>query len=198
LQSKFIYLSNPYTFDGRRGNYHETDTPLPFHSFGKMKLAGENYVRTKTLNWVSVRSSPLYGRGVPNHPSFLDVVRMKLERGQSFELSPRETHSFAHVDGLADVMASLIDSSYKNKVLHYGGLNKLSHYEFGREFAKAFGYNENLITLPQNQEKMHEKDFEDYSINCTNAVETLKIKPLLLQEGFDLLKKDLVSSTRTL
>jgi dTDP-4-dehydrorhamnose reductase len=199
IQSKFIFISNPYTFDGKRGNYHETDTALPYHSFGKMKLSGENYVRTKTLNWVAVRSSPLYGRGVPDHPSFLDQLRMKLDRGQTVELSNREIHSFAPVSGLADMLASLIEAPFKNKVLHYGGLTKLSYFEFGREFAKAFGFPENLVVqTQQSPEQIAEREFEDYSVNSSQSIESLKIKPLLLQEGFDLLKKDLVPSTRSL
>ena len=198
LQSKFIYLSNSYTFDGKRGNYHETDVALPHHAFGKMKVAGENYVRTKTLNWISIRSSPLIGRGVPLHPSFIDQIRMKLDRGIGVELSDHETHSFASVDGLAEMIAVLADSTQKNRILHYGGLTKLSHYAFAKEFARAFGFPENLVTLPQTTEPKRGKDYSDYSLNCSAAVEALKINPLLLEQSFDLLKKQMIPRTRSL
>src|SRR6185437_1284664 len=107
LQSKVIYLSNSYVFDGRRGNYHETDTALPFTPFGKLKLAGENYLRAKSLNWVTVRSSPLYGRGVPAHPNIIDSLRMRLDRGQAAEFSGRETQSYGPVEGLAELVSLL-------------------------------------------------------------------------------------------
>jgi dTDP-4-dehydrorhamnose reductase len=198
LQSKFIYLSNSYTFDGKRGNYHEADVALPHHSFGKLKLAGENYVRNKTLNWISVRSSPLIGRGVPFHPSFIDQIRMKLDRGVGLELSDQETHSFASVEGLTEMLATLCDSTQKNKIFHYGGLTKLSHYEFGKLFARAFGFPENLVTRPQSPETKRDRDFSDYSLNCTAAVEALKINPFLLEQSFDLLKKQMIPGTRLL
>jgi dTDP-4-dehydrorhamnose reductase len=192
MQCKFIFLSNAYTFDGKKGNYHENDTALPFHSFGKMKLSAENYVRTKTLNWASVRSSPVFGRGVPDHPSFFDVLRMKLDRGQNVELQDREVHSFAPVSGLAEVLAQLIESPFKNKILHYGGLTKVSYLELAREFARRFGFNESLVLAAQkNPEATHE--VEDFSVNSSQAIEILKIKPLLLQEGFDLLQKELIA-----
>jgi dTDP-4-dehydrorhamnose reductase len=197
LQSKFIYLSNCYTFDGKRGNYHETDVALPHHSFGKLKLAGENYVRTKTLNWISIRSSPLIGRGVPLHPSFIDQIRMKLDRGVGLELSDQETHSFASIDGLTEMIAILADSTQKNKIFHYGGLTKLSHYEFAKLFARTFGFPENLVTRPQSSESKRDS-FSDYSLNCSAAVEALKINPFLLEQSFDLLKKQMIPGARLL
>jgi dTDP-4-dehydrorhamnose reductase len=197
LQSKFIFLSNSYTFDGKKGNYHENDTALPAYSFGKMKLSGENYVRTKTLNWACVRSSPVYGRSVPDHPSFLDMVRMKLDRGQNVEMHDREIHSFAPVSGLADVLASLVESPFKNKVLHYGGLTKVSHLELAREFARRFGLNESLIQAVQ-KDPEKPRESEDFSVNSSQTIDVLKVKPLLLQEGFDLLEKQLVSTASSL
>ena len=179
LQSKVIYISNAYTFEGKSGNYHESDTALPYTDFGKLKLSGENYLRAKSLNWAVVRSSPLYGRSVPFHPNFLDMLRMRLDRGQPVELSDRETHSWAPVGGLADVIALMIESTIKNKMFHYSGLTKVSSFEFAREFAKKFGYSENLVTRPQKDDA----DEEDYSLNCTLAVETLKLKPVLLSDG---------------
>lgn len=181
LHTKVIYVSNSYTFEGKQGNYHETDTALPYTDFGKLKLSGENYLRAKSLNWAIVRSSPLYGKSVPYHPNFLDILRMKMDRNQTVELSDRETQSWAPVDGLADVIAVMIESAIKNKILHYSGLTKVSTYEFAREFARFFGYPETLVTRP----KEDDAEIEDYSLNCSNGIELLKFKPLLLSEGFE-------------
>jgi dTDP-4-dehydrorhamnose reductase len=184
LQSKVIYVSNSYTFEGKSGNYHEADTALPFTDFGKLKLSGENYLRAKSLNWAVVRSSPLYGRGVPYHPTFMDMLRMKFDRGQGVELSDRETHSYAPIEGLATIIEQMIESTIKNKILHYSGLTKVSAFEFAREFAKRYGYADTLVTRPQKDEAAH----EDYSLNCSLAVEMLKLKPVLLSQGLDSLE----------
>lgn len=179
LQSKIIYISNSYTFEGKRGNYHETDTALPFTDFGKLKVSGENYLRSKSLNWLVIRSSPVYGRSVPSHPSFLDMLRMKFDRAQPVELSDRETHSYAPVEGLTELVALAVESTLKNKIIHYSGLTKVSAFEFAQQFAKTFGYPENLVSTPQEDEA----EIEDYSLNCSHAIELLKITPLLLAEG---------------
>lgn len=184
LQSKIIYLSNAYVFDGKRGNYHEADMALPFTPFGKLKLAGENYLKSKSLNWITVRSSPLYGRGLPSHPNVVDLLRMRLDRGLNVELSGRETQSYAPIQGLTELISLLIDSALKNRIIHYCGLTKVSALELARMFARKFEYPESLITSPQEDDG----ELEDYSLNCSMGVELMKFQPLLLSEGFSKLK----------
>jgi len=38
---KLIYLSTGYVYDGKKGNYKETDTVKPFNNYGLSKLGGE-------------------------------------------------------------------------------------------------------------------------------------------------------------
>lgn len=190
MQPKFIYLSNCYAFDGGRGNYHETDVALPTSVLGKVKLSGENFIRGKSLNYVIIRSSPLYGRGNGRNLSFMDRLRMSLDRGEKIELNANELHSFAPVDGLTTLVAKLVDTGLRNKFVHYGGLTKVTQLEFAKLFAKRFGYDPNLVTAAR--PKHGSGELLDYSLNSTQMAEVLKIQPLLLEQGFDLLEKDLV------
>lgn len=195
MQPRFIYVSNSYVFDGTRGNYHESDTVLPGTILGKMKLSGENVVKSKCLNYIVLRSSPIFGRGNGVNLSFLDLLRMSLDRNQRIEMPARELHSFASIEGLCDLIARLIDSGVRNRVLHFGGLTKMSFLDFSRSFAKRFGYDPNLIVPRSFQKKssLTEDVIKDFSLNSTQATETLKIKPLLLEEGFDLIEKKLIT-----
>jgi dTDP-4-dehydrorhamnose reductase len=194
LQPKFIYLSNAYVFDGNRGNYHENDTILPAALLGKMKVSGENVVKSKSLNYIIVRSSPVFGRGNGVNLSALDYVRMRLDRKSKVEVSTQEVHSFAPVEGLCDLIKRLIDSGIRNRVLHYGGLTKLTFYELSQAFAKRFNYDPGLILPKAKVFKKGSSEFPtyDFSLNSTQAVDTLKIKPFLLEEGFDLIEKQLI------
>ncbi len=212
FQPKFIYLSNCHVFDGSRGNYHETDTVLPATALGKAKLGGENFVRGRSLNYVIVRSSPLIGRGNGLSLSFLDRLRMALDRGERVELSTNEVHSYAHISGLVDLIARVADSGIRNKILHFGGLTKVNSLEWGRAFAERFGYDPKLVMeaqikvqaeeekAKQQQEQPNKKKAfsapdlgnRDYSLNSSLAIEMLKVKPLLMEQCFDLIEKDLV------
>jgi dTDP-4-dehydrorhamnose reductase len=197
LQPKFIYLSNCFVFDGAKGNYREPDTVLPGNAVGKAKLGGENFVRGKWLNYVVIRSSPIIGRGNGIHLSFLDRLRMALERKERVELSDHDTHSYAPMPGFVDMVARVAESGVRNKILHYGGLTKLTQYEWARRFAKRFGYDESLVSVkrqPPRQRGLHELGPRDFSLNSSLAMELLKIKPIQLEESFDQLERKLVPS----
>jgi dTDP-4-dehydrorhamnose reductase len=187
-QPKFIYLSSCHLFDGNRGNYHETDVVLPALVMGKVKLGGENFIRGKSVNYNIVRLSPIFGRGNGVRLSFMDMLRMKLDRKQRIELSGNELYSFAPAPGAVEFITRLVDGGPKNKILHYGGLTKISYVEFARKFATRFGYDPDLIV----ETKSKSSQILDYSLNSTYVTQNLKIQPLLLEEGFDLIEKQLV------
>ena len=111
------------------------------------------------------------------------------------ELPTTELHSFAPIHGLVDFVARLVDSGPRNKILHYGGLTKLTYYDFAREFAKRFKFDPGLITpkrAPGAKEESREATY-DFSLNSSEIATTLKVQPLLLEEGFDLIEKKLIA-----
>lgn len=196
MQPRFILLSNSYLFDGNRGNYRENDTVLPDTALGKAKLGGENQIKGKSLNYVIVRFPPLIGRGNGYHLSFLDHLRIRLSRGKTVELSTEEVQNYVSTEGAMDFMERLLETGIRNKILHYGGRTKVSAFEFGKSFAERFGFNPALVLPSQNVSKKSqitgEKVIRDYSLNCSTMVEQLKLKPLFLEESFDLLEKSLL------
>lgn len=192
FQPQFIYVSSAYIFDGSRvGNYHEPDVTVPGTLLGKLLVSAENMVRGGSLNYNIVRCSPLLGRGTGNRDTFLDHLRISLGQGRRIELSAHELHSFGTIYGLGDMIEKLIEGGHRNKIFHLGGITKLSHYGLGREFALRFGMNPELVAPLR---PAHDNQpIQDFSLNCTAAVNALKIKPLLLQECFDLIEEKLVT-----
>lgn len=199
FQPKFIYLSNSYVFEGLHGNAKEDDTLLPITSLGKAKSNAENYIKGHSMNYVILRSSPLFGRSNGFKKSFFDYMRMTLAKGQTFKIKNDEIHSFAAIQGLTEIVSKVIDGNIKNKVFHYNGLNKMTHYDFAIKFAKHFSYDSKCI-LPANpspwqsdSNKSHSTKI-DFSLNSTKTLNELQIKPFLLEESFDLLKQQLIPS----
>jgi dTDP-4-dehydrorhamnose reductase len=197
---RLIYLSSPYVFDGMKGNFRETDLVLPANTLGRVKLSGENFVRGKSINYVIVRTSPVLGRGTGLKPSLLDLLRTRLARGERLELSAHETHSFVPVWSVVEIVHRLIESGYKNRVFHLGGLTKLSILDLGQRFARRFGYDPALVQSPNPAVDARPGALEhvakdlDFSVNSSQLVEALKFQPLLLEECFDLIEKKLVSA----
>jgi dTDP-4-dehydrorhamnose reductase len=195
LQPRFVYLSNSYVFDGEKGNFRENELAVPVYPVGKAKASAENFVRAKSLHSVIVRSSPVVGRGNGLNLSFIDSLRMNLDRGKPIEMSSAEVHSFAPVAGLVDMVCEVLNRpALKSKTFHYGGLSKLSYADFARAFAVRYGYDPKLIigtsALPLTIKKT---ELLDFSLNSSAAIDQLKIKPFFLEQCLDLLEKELVA-----
>ncbi len=194
IQPKFIYVSNSYVFDGFRGNYKETDTLLPGTVLGRVKTGGENVVRSRCLNYMIVRASPLLGRGNGLNLSFLDTLRLKLDNKERIEAATNEIHSFAPVAGFVDLVGHLIESGVRNKTLHYGGLTKISQYDFSKLYANHFHHDISLVTPRRSKYKKDNKEVSDefifdFTLNSSNAIESMKIKAYTIHETLAMLEK---------
>ncbi len=181
-KAKFIYLSSDFIFSGKTGNSHENDTAMPESPLAKAKVGGENYVKSRSLNYVIIRSAPLLGRGTADHPSFLDRWRLQLGQEQVLKLSPQWITNPARIDGLCDVILRVLSQDVRGKLVHHGGLTKISLYELGKRFSGIIGAESALV---QPEESGYRT--EDYSLNFTQSMRLLKFNPLILKQGFDVL-----------
>lgn len=188
--ARFIYLSSAYTYDGRKGSYVEGDVCLPDTAFGKMKLAGENYVRSKFLDYTILRLSPVYGIGSIYHPSIFDAIRMKLERGQRVDLPDNEVHSFLNINIVLKAIEWAAAEESTSKSYNLSGLTKLTWYDFGVAIANSLGLDATLIVPVRGQFE----EVVDFSLNGSDLIRKLQIDPLILDDGLDLLKQQLVAS----
>jgi dTDP-4-dehydrorhamnose reductase len=202
---KFIYLSSCYVFDGGRGNYHEGDVVLPASMLGKLQVGGENYIRGRSLNYVVIRSSPILARGNGIRETAIDKILHALQTKTPITLPSNDLYSFTHVEVLVETVARLIDAGFKNKILHLGGLTRVSYYDMARHLAMSLGFDPSLINPSGQGVPGASGGYQggksaisaalanlDFSLNCSSVVENLKIKPLLLKESLDLIKQDLI------
>lgn len=188
VSHRFIHLSTSYVFDGKKGNYSEIDVVFPDTSLGKSKLAGENYVRSKAMNYTILRFPPIFGIGSLYRPSYFDRIRMKLERRERVELPTNETHNFLYIDKAIEAINWCILHEARNRTYHLGGLTKLSWYDFGIFIAKSFGFDPSLI-IPIRSQFEGEADF---SLNGSDLLRQLEVDSLILEQGLDLLKQKLI------
>lgn len=207
---KFIYLSSSYVFDGGKGNYRETDVVLPSSNLGKYKVGGENYIRGKSVNYVIVRSGPIITQGNAYSPTFFDRVLSNLAKGERMTLPSNDLYTFTHISTLRTLISRLVDAGVRNKTIHSTGLTRVSQYDFARLFAQRFGYDSSLIVPSGGIVLGASGGYQggkavisaaphhlDFSLNGSLAVDMLKLKPLLLEECFDLIEQDLIRGRTT-
>jgi len=195
LQPKFIYISNSYVFEGTKGNYHEDDNVLPATQMGKNKLRTENFLKGKTTNWVVIRSAPLLGRGNGRNFSFLDRLRIALERGETCDVTNQEFQSFGTVYGLVELVSRVTESGLKNKILHYGGITRTTYYDMCIKFCERFGFDPRFIRGERYIQKMkgRQPDEFDFSLNCSEAMKIFKLKPQTIDDCLEQLGEKCVN-----
>lgn len=65
--ARMVYVSTDYVFDGKaKSPYTEFEDPSPINTYGRSKLAGEQYVRMFCTRYYIVRTAWLYGKAGNN------------------------------------------------------------------------------------------------------------------------------------
>jgi len=182
VKAKFVYLSSDYIFSGVDGNYLETDTAIPAFQLGKAKLGAENFIRSRSLNYLIIRCAPLLGRGTLDHPSWLDRLREAAVTGKKIKLAGKNVHNPVHIGFLVEMIRYSIEHEIKNKTLHCGGLSKASLFECAQIFLSFMKMDESAV---EPSDASSNAMPSDYSLNFSQTTELMRLKPLLLEESLD-------------
>ncbi|XDD45050.1 NAD(P)-dependent oxidoreductase [Leptospira sp. WS39.C2] len=131
-KTKFVYLSTDYVFDGKRGNYKETDIPLPSSEYGKMKLESEEIISNSGIDHIIIRSGALYGL----NGKFYQWAVNSLRDGIQIEAIVDSYFTPTLLDDLYDITLKLI-SNHFNGIIHIVGKNKVSRFQMISKIADS-------------------------------------------------------------
>lgn len=179
--SRVLLLSTDHVFDGKQGDYLETDDPLPVNEYGRTKLAAEGLVQ-------------LYGgkmlrlsRGFDKESADLKAYELALKTGGNIYVPDFIVRSYTHFDHLAE--AILFSANQYDKlpeILHVASLYSMSFYDFILKVGLAKGWNLNAI-LPR---KSEDDGFSPRPLRCglnTSLARSLGVPTPSTQESIGLL-----------
>lgn len=139
--SRMLYISTDYVFEGTRGNYSEDDTPAPVTVYGKSKLLGEQQGGVLAGNNFSViRTAALYN----DHSKFIEYLTGNLSTGQPVSCYTDTYYSPTYYKDLLSLLQALVTASFDRRIYHVCG-NRASRYEFAAMVAKAYDYDQSLV-----------------------------------------------------
>jgi dTDP-4-dehydrorhamnose reductase len=96
----FVLFSTDLIFDGRKGNYAETDPANPLHIYGETKVAAEEVVLKNPRHLVT-RTSINYGASRAGSRSFNEQLRPAVETARAvWELAEKGCAGIFHVAGV--------------------------------------------------------------------------------------------------
>ena len=130
----FVFFSTDLVFDGRKGNYTETDAANPLHVYGETKLAAEEII-LKNARHLVLRTS-LNGGVSPAGRAFNEQLRRSLQQaGQGMKLFTDEFRCPIPAIETARAVWELVNQNCTG-LYHVAGAEKLSRYQIGEVLVK--------------------------------------------------------------
>lgn len=187
IDSKLIYVSTDFVFDGKEGLYKETDKPNPISYYGLSKLKGEEFVENSNINSAIARVSVLYGWH--GNFNFVMWVINELKIGNEINIVTDEFNSPTYAENAAKSILKIY-SKNKEGIYHIAGDERISRFEFAKNIAQVFELDEKLIN-PIKSDNLIRKARRplDSSLSVEKAKNDLDIKLLNTTEGLKEMKK---------
>lgn len=138
-----VYVSSDALFDGKKGNYSETDLPSPITDYGRNLVYFETQVQTRVVNHLIIRPSYLYGYSLGVLDSRLENAKAQLEAGETLYYFDDMYKSPLEVNEAANFMTQLISRKSRG-IVHVAGKRK-SIYDFYLESLIALGIETNHL-----------------------------------------------------
>lgn len=184
IDAKMIFCSTDTVFDGKKGNYTETDLPAPVNVYAETKAKAEQLVlEASPANIVArlalVTGLPVLGRG----NSFLPEMIEKLSRNEEIKSPVNEIRTPVDVITAGKALTELAGSEFSG-IIHIAGNTKIKRFDMIRQMASALGFPENLI-IPANSNAIPGRAPrpDDASMDNSKARQLLKTSMLSLEEG---------------
>ena len=191
IGSFVIYISTDYVFNGKKGNYKESDKPAPINYYGLTKLKSEELVKAQAEYFIG-RPSVIYGStpaaGKVNFALWLiDALR----KGERVKIVTDQWNTPTLNTNLAEMTLEVIERRITG-TFHFCGASRVSRFEFSQLIAEAFGLDKTLIDpVSSSQFSWPAKRPMDSSLDTSKAQQTLQNKPLKIGEALERLKNEL-------
>ena len=136
---KIIFTSSDAVFDGTRGQWTENDPPKPILTYGKQKVAVENYLIEKSSPWIIARLSKVVGVEAGAH-NLIGEWLEDIEAGETLKCARDQIFSPIAVGDVVTALVRLAEGPFtgifnvcgpksmsrlyllnmlKNEILHY-------------------------------------------------------------------------------
>lgn len=157
-KAKIVYISTEQVFPGNKACAKESDPTRPINVYGRTKLAGEQIVQESGRPHLIVRTN-FFGWSSGRKKTFGEWLIQSLREKQPIRLFTDFYFTPLYAGLMADRLEHLLKKDAQG-VVHLGGRNRVSKYEFGKKLAR-------MSSLP----------FFSVKASRMNAVATLAPRP---------------------
>ena len=141
---RIVHFSTDYVFDGSSSEpYKEDHSCYPLNVYGTSKLAGENYLRGLSDNYILIRTAWLYGK---NGKNFVRTILDKAATTDKLEVVDDQIGSPTYTRDLAVAVDLLLERNIKG-VFHITNRGSCSWFQFAQKILQEGGIS-NVQVLP--------------------------------------------------
>jgi dTDP-4-dehydrorhamnose reductase len=164
----FVFTSTDLVFDGTIAPYDEQAAVSPINAYGEQKSAAEKKILAMYADAVICRMPLMFGDAPPKCLRFLQLWIQQIKSGKKLSLF---TDEYRTPVSAADACKGLLIACEKmHGILHLGGHERISRYDFGRMLIQLLAVTDDaIIGCKQSDVPMAAPRPKDVSLNSNKA-----------------------------
>ena len=164
-----LFTSTDLVFDGLNPPYSEEDSPAPISIYGEHKLLAENGMKNCCGSVVICRMPLMFGAPGPTGSSFLQPLLRNMKNGIEVNLFVDEFRTPLSDKNAVEGLMIALDRC--PDIVHFGGLERISRFEFGKLVMDIFNCkNARLNPCRQKEVRMSAPRPRDVSLSNKKAI----------------------------
>ncbi|NHC36294.1 SDR family oxidoreductase [Scytonema millei] len=184
---RYIFTSTDLVFDGLNAPYREIDPVSPVNAYGEQKVQAEEGILTRYPLGTICRMPLMFGMATPTATSFMQPFMQTLQDGKELALFTDEFRTPASGTTAAKGLLMVLEKQIQG-MIHLGGKERLSRYDFGRLLVEVFQLPATgLKSCRQQDVKMAAPRPADVSLDSSQAFH-LGYQPLSVKEELEVLR----------
>ncbi len=135
-ETRVVYFSSDYVFDGKDGPYRETDPISPINVYGRHKCEAETAVLSAGKRHLVIRTTGVFG-DEPQGKNFVVRVVSTLKAGKELVVPSDQVATPTWSENLAELSCALVAGGAAG-IFNIVGPDRLSRFAFAQSIAKVF------------------------------------------------------------
>jgi dTDP-4-dehydrorhamnose reductase len=179
-------------FNGLNPPYKEEDPVCPINVYGEQKVRAEEAILENYPYAAICRLPLMFGDPGPVAVSFIQPMMEVMKQGGELRLFVDEFRT--PISGKIAALGLLLALEKVKGIIHLGGTERISRYDFGRLLAGAVGFSKaKLLRYQQKEMIMKAPRPPDVSFDSARAFR-LGFKPLSIKQELKMLFNNVASS----
>jgi len=180
LKIPFVFTSTDLVFNGLNAPYREEDKVCPVNIYGEQKALAEEKLLERYPEAAVCRMALMFGIPGPASESCIQPMLRDMREGKGVRLFIDEFRN--PISAETAVKGIFMSLKKVNGIIHLGGIERVSRYEFGKLLADVFSIsNAQLISCRQADFIMAAPRSPDVTLDSSKAY-ALGFRPLTLRK----------------